>query len=160
MSKYRDLNIEELKSLQQEFVKFLVLNGIAAEDWSKFLKDDSEKAKGITSAFSDVVFEKILRKTQYLEKRTATYWYAFHCQKSQIVLIAINAKKDNIDFSKVELFSELQQRDLEIFTKSKPYSIDRELEIFGMIQNGATISDGNAYKQFALVLAELNAPNN
>jgi len=101
-----------------------------------------------------------MRQTHYLETRSTQDWLSFHCQEDQIVLIGISSKSNGIDFTQVDDFKNLIEADLEIFTQSKRYKDNREAEIYGMIENGATISKGESYKQFALVLAELNAKEN
>lgn len=69
MAKYRLLTIEELKELENEFVEFLVLVGITADDWVKIKCEKPDKADSMITLFSDVVFEKIMRKTQFPERR-------------------------------------------------------------------------------------------
>jgi hypothetical protein len=49
MAKYRLLTLEELKSMEKEFVDFLVLNGIPGEDWVKLKDTDPDRAEGICS---------------------------------------------------------------------------------------------------------------
>ena len=71
MAKFRLLTIEELKEMEKEFVEYLILVGIAADDWVKLKDEEPEKAENIVCLFSDVVFEKIMRETQFLEKREA-----------------------------------------------------------------------------------------
>ena len=65
--KYKRLSIEQLKELEKEFVDFLVVNGILAEDWLKLKETDPDKAEQMVDLFSDVVFEGILRKTDFIE---------------------------------------------------------------------------------------------
>jgi len=68
--KYRRLTLEELKPLEDEFIDFLVVNGVIADDWEQLLANDVEKSNKIIDAFSEVVFEGIMRKTQFLEYRS------------------------------------------------------------------------------------------
>ena len=68
--KYRRLTLEELKPLENEFIDFLVVNGVIADDWEQLLANDVEKSNQIIDAFSEVVFEGIMRKTQFLEFRS------------------------------------------------------------------------------------------
>ena len=44
-----------------------------------------------------------------------------------------------------------------IFTSEKPYSKNRESEIFEMLQNGCAISEGKIFKTLALTYAEQKA---
>ena len=45
MTKYRRLTLEELEELQKEFVDFLVINGITAEDWVKLKDNEVDKSE-------------------------------------------------------------------------------------------------------------------
>ena len=58
--KYRRLTLEELEPLENEFIDFLVVNGIIADDWRHLLAHDLEKSNQIIDAFSEVVFEGIM----------------------------------------------------------------------------------------------------
>ena len=68
MAKYRLLTAEELELFEKEFIDYLVVNGITADDWEKIKSEDQFKAEQIMALFSDVVFEKIMRQTQFLNK--------------------------------------------------------------------------------------------
>ena len=70
MAKYRLLTQEELKPLEEDFVKFLSANTVAADDWDKIKKEDPKKAEGLIEIFSDIVWEKALEKIKCLEART------------------------------------------------------------------------------------------
>ena len=91
MSKYRALNIEELESLEKEFVDFLVLNGIMHDDWTKMKDEDPAAAQKMTELFSDVVWESILRKAKYLDFRSAHSIKCFQCLEDKIVLVGIDS---------------------------------------------------------------------
>ena len=47
MPKYRLLTLEELQELEKEFVEYLVLNGITADDWEKIKKENPSSARHI-----------------------------------------------------------------------------------------------------------------
>ena len=49
--KYRRLTLEELKPLENEFIDFLVVNGVIADDWEQLLANDVEKSNQIIDAF-------------------------------------------------------------------------------------------------------------
>jgi len=60
MPKYRILSSEELELLEKEFIEFLVINGITADEWQKIKASEPEKTKKFIELFSDVVFEKLM----------------------------------------------------------------------------------------------------
>lgn len=150
MPKYRELSAEELESMQDDFVKFLVLNGIAAEDWEKLKEENPESANGIIGSFSDVVFEKILRKTVYIDFIDKHDIYCVQCLVDKMILVG--AKSDsNINFQTSDP-SAINGEGLKVYTTEKKYSGDRQKEIYEMLQKGYQISDGSLFKRLCLVL--------
>ena len=87
--KYRRLTLEELKPLENEFIDFLVVNGVIADDWEQLLANDVEKSNKIIDAFSEVVFEGIMRKTQFLEYRSVGELITFSCMADLIYMAGI-----------------------------------------------------------------------
>jgi len=128
--KYTRLNVEELHELEKEFINFLVVNGITADDWVAIKENEPVNADEIINQFSDVVWEGVLRGVQYLKKAEKDTVFYFKADKEDIQLIRI-----------VKLDSKAEQH-----MASKKYSKVRELELFEMIQNGCTISDGKEYQ--------------
>lgn len=149
--KYRRLSSDELVELEKEFVDFLVVNGVTADDWVALKEESIEKADSIIDSFSDVVFEGILRKVEYLDFITPKSVKSFQCLKDQIVLVGIDAEQTStVDFTKKDWQSNLENT--QIYNSSKKYKESRELELFNMIQNGASISKGELFKKLCLVL--------
>jgi len=156
MPTYRLLSLEELTELEKEFVEYLVLNGITAEDWVRMKEEDKAGAEQIIELFSDVVFEGILRKVNYLEYRAENFVHAFQCLPDKLVLVAMETEdEENVNFLDSAFIAEatLNPPDkLFVRTSSKTYSKTRELELFDMIQAGCTISDGGLFKALCLKL--------
>jgi len=128
--KYTRLQVEELHELEKEFINFLVVNGITADDWVAIKENEPVNAEEIINQFSDVVWEGVLRGVQYLKKAEKDTVFYFKANKEDIHLIRI-----------VQVDSKAEQH-----IASKKYSTVRELELFDMIQNGCTINDGKEYK--------------
>ena len=59
--KYRRLTLEELKPLENEFIDFLVVNGVIADDWEQLLANDVEKSNQIIDAFRHYEKNSIFR---------------------------------------------------------------------------------------------------
>jgi len=160
MAKYRLLTTEELNELEKEFIDFLILNGIAADDWEKMKKENSEETNVIIGLFSDVVFEGIMRKVKFLEHRTKNSVKAFQCLDKKIVLAVMDAPTNNkIDFTDSDFIQKATKnapKGLKVYTSEKEYSKTRELEIFEMITNGCTISEGQLFKTLCLVMPSKN----
>jgi hypothetical protein len=156
MPTYRLLTLEELTELEKEFVEYLVLNGITAEDWVKMKTKDKEGAERIIELFSDVVFEGIMRNVIFLEYRAGNFIHAFQCLADKLVLVAMESEDDSavnfLDPAFIEASTINPPDKLIIRTTSKPYSKTRERELFDMIQAGCTISDGGLFKALCLKL--------
>ncbi|MGB1037596.1 MAG: DUF6495 family protein [Bacteroidia bacterium] len=131
--KYTRIPKDELEELESEFVNFLVVNGITAEDWISIKENEPLNADEIVNQFSDVVWESILRSTEYLDKIETDCAYYFNCLEDKIHLIRV-VKSDGKAVKHVA---------------SKNYAKTREMEMFEMIQNGCTISDGANYKDLS-----------
>lgn len=156
MAKYRLLTNQELVEMKTEFINYLVVNGITADDWKKLLAEEPTKAQEIVDLFSDVVFEKILRKVNFVLKQTKKQIVAFHCMEETIEMCGLIAGPDiDVDFTDHETISKLIAnpiKGLETVHGEKPYGKVRELEIFEMTQQGGLISDGNVFNALKSIL--------
>ena len=76
--------------VEKEFINFLVVNGISANDWVSVKENEPLTADKIINQFSDVVWESILRSTKYLNKIENKISYFFECNSEEINLIIIN----------------------------------------------------------------------
>ena len=153
MAKYRLLSNKELKLMEKDFIEYLVVNSITADDWIKLKKNDPEKAQMILELFSDVVLEKVLRKSQYLKKVNKDSILCFHYQSNQVVLVGI---QENIPGAITKLWTSQSYNidDYELMHSEKEYKEQREIEMYRMIEKGAIISDGKLYKQLILLTVE------
>ena len=154
--KYRLLTKEELQGFEKEFIEYLILNGITAEDWEIMKKDAVEKAEEVVKLFSDVVFEGILRKINFLEYRSKSSIITYQCLADKIVAVGMKASSiKEVDFlSKSYLKEALKNppKGLKVYTTSKKYTKARELELFEMTQTGCEITDGKLFKTLCLFL--------
>ncbi len=146
--KYKRLNKDELLKLEKEFIDFLVVNGITADDWIKIKADENEKAEAIIDQFSDVVWEGVLREVNYIEHRSKEAIYCFHCEAKQIHLIKLHSKDKSVDFLNKEDLKEAitSPEKFVVHKASKAYNSVREIELFNLIRNGALISEGELFK--------------
>ncbi|MEX1001338.1 MAG: DUF6495 family protein [Crocinitomicaceae bacterium] len=153
MVKYRLLEPKELKALEDDFVNYLVVQGITADEWEKLKKEEVEKAERITDLFSDVVFEKIMRNTQFLDFVSPSNIQSIQCGSDKMVMVGIQAKSTHIDLSKTPI-SELNPDEFQLFKGEKYYEGVREEELFKMTEKGYQISDGQLFKKLILVTVE------
>ncbi len=153
--KYRELTSEELKELEKEFVDYLIVNGITADDWVKLKEDDKEKANDIITLFSDVVFEGVMRKVQFLEFVSASEIRTFQCLEQKMVLVGMTTDNPNHDFTDKDFIAQASSQPpqgIKVYTSEKAYNQSREAELFDMIQNGCYISDGKLFKVLSMSL--------
>jgi len=150
MAKYRLLNSVELEALQDDFIKFLVLNGITAQDWISIKESQPLITNGLIEAFSDVVFEGIIRKTEYLEYADKSGIKVFKCEAEKITLVGLDhLANEEIDYSDFEKLSHAMSNRPDAFTIykiSKPYNPNRSTEIFKMISSGAVATDSKLFE--------------
>lgn len=151
MPKYRQLTSQELQGLKQEFIKYLIVNGIDADEWTKIQSTDSAKASEISDLFSDVVFEKVLRQAQYLRHTTKDSVHCFHYQSDAAVMIGLKSTTGSLSLD-VNITNMLKSGAYELITGTKSYTKQREIELFEMTLKGAEMSDGELYKQLGLLM--------
>jgi len=145
--KYRRLSIQELETLEKEFVQFLASNHITATDWVKLKDTDLEKVEQLIGIFSDIVMEKTLNKLKYLEFITPKDIKTFYCGKDKIHLQGLRMK-DNLPYSFLELslpkdldaLLKSTEEGLEVYRATKDYKDSREQELFQMLEHGCLIS--------------------
>lgn len=155
MPKYRLLNQEELHELEEEFIEYLIVNGITAEDWERLKQEQKEEAEKIINLFSDVVFESLMRKTKYLELWGRSYVQFVRCGEEKMQMIALKPREKGIDLSKPQHFEQLMRAGLsafEVFEGSKAYQQPREEELFALTEKGYILSDGQHYEALRQLL--------
>jgi cag pathogenicity island protein 24 len=140
---FRKLTEDELEELKEEFVQYLVANGVDAELWEQLKKDEPEKANLFIQQFSNIVLRKSLEKIEYLEHRTPSDVKLFYCGKEAIDLIAI--KSSVVDLTNIAEFNAEEFKNIEIFKATKSYSKNREVELFEMTEKGCQITTHTLY---------------
>lgn len=153
--KYRILTSEELNELEKEFVDFLVLNGITADQWVRIKNEDNPSAEDMITLFSDVVMEGVIRQIQFLEIRSKNDIKTFQCLEDKIVLVGMKCDSPEVNFEDDKFLQQAliePPRGIQIYTTEKTYKSDRQLELFEMTQNGCEISDGKLFKALCLAL--------
>jgi hypothetical protein len=66
------LTLEQLKPLEDEFVSFLIVNGVEGETWKTLNEITPQKAEELVNLFSQLVWEKILKETHYVKRSNET----------------------------------------------------------------------------------------
>ena len=149
--KYRQLTKEQFESLPEEFAHFLASQSIDVKEWNEIKKDKPSVAEDEMNVFSDVVWDDVLSKTNYVEHFSKTSVNLFKCDAEEMHRIAIKITWD-INLLEQQGFEWLMNNPIdnsvEIFKGSKPYNSERNLEIFDLIEKGSSISKGEIFDYF------------
>jgi len=150
--KYRRLTKEQFEELHKEFINFLSTQSINADEWSKMKLEKPELASSEMDVFSDLVWEGVLLKVKYLENISSKHMYLFQVLNNSISLIGVKINIDLIDLTTKEGFSWLRENlmseNVEIFNSKKEFSEDIKLNVFKLIEQGASITKGELFKYF------------
>ena len=155
--KYTRLSKEQLEELQQEFINFLATQTITANEWADIKANKPEVAEEELDVFSDLIWEGVLKKVEYLEHISPQQMHLFHLKEKDMQLMAIKLKIDTIDLTTPEGYewfrNNLLSDDVEFLTANKTYSEDKALDKFKLIQQGGVITKGNLFKYFEKLVA-------
>ena len=154
--KYTRLSKEQFEALAEEFSKFLAVNSIDKVAWDNYKQQQDPKVDEILDNFSDLIWEKVLVQTMYLEHFSKHYIFLFKCLKDQVKSIVIKHQNNEIDFLTSSglqwMVQNLNSNQVEIIVGNKPFVRDRNLALFDLIQQGAMLSKGELYNQLNEVI--------
>lgn len=154
--KYSRLTKEQFDELHPEFINFLATQSITAEEWTKIKANQPEIAEEELDVFSDLVWEGVLQKAEYLENIAPQQLFLFKIEPKEMQLISLKITEKGIDITTPEGYQWLQQNfaenSVEFFTANKSFSEDRSGDIFSLIQQGAIITKGELYRFFENIL--------
>lgn len=154
--KYARLTKEQFEELQPEFARFLATQSIDKSEWDQIKQSQPHVAEQELDVFSDLVWEGVLDRAEYLEHFSSTHIFLFHCLEAAIHSIVIKTLSPSVDFLTQEglqwVSREMFSDEVEIQVGSKPFEDDRNMSIFQLIQQGAVLSDGHFYKQLSAVI--------
>ena len=156
LMKYRKLSLEELEELKSEFINFLAVNGIAADDWQRIQKVDQAKHDEMVEDFSDMVMEKVLSNIKYLEYKTSNSIMLFACKEDKMALTSINIKEGTgvefDDAKSIEILlstDEVNDGTLSFFRTEKTYQKERTKEVFDLTEQGCMVVTEDYYNNLA-----------
>ncbi len=156
--KYARLTKEQFEELHQEFINFLATQSITAAEWKQLKSEKPEIAEQELDVFSDVIWEGVLNKVNYLEHISPKQLMLFHITETFMELIAIKVGDENVDITTEYGYKWLQQNlhddVVTMFTSTKAIKDDRNKDVFVLIQQGSVITKGELYKYFSDLLKE------
>ena len=155
--KYRQLTKEQFESLHEEFARFLASQSIDKKEWEALKKEKPHVAQDEMNVFSDVVWDDVLTRTEYLEHFSEKVVNLFKCEEGKIHRIVIEINKD-INVQEQEgyewLLKNPKDNAVEYLSGSKKYIQERNTEIFDLIEKGSSISKGELYEYFNRLITQ------
>lgn len=149
--KYTRLTKEQFEELHPEFINFLATQSIDKAEWDKIKAEKPEVADQELDVFSDLIWEGVLAKAEYLEHFSKSHIFLFQCFEAHLQMIALKSLSPEIDFLTQEGLQWLSKNiftdEVEMQVGKKAFEGERNTAIFQLIQQGAILSDGHFYKQ-------------
>ena len=133
----RRLVQEELNALKDEFIAYLIMQGIDAQEWNKIQKEDLDRANQFIDQFSFAYFEVMLTGIKYVTLSTSDSVHTLHFRSKDIHHFLIK-----------------RQDQTQVAQKEEEYFQDRLKTIFDYLEKGYQPDKGEAYKELALLYAE------
>ena len=150
--KYARLTKEQFEELHNEFINFLATQSITATEWETLKNTRPQVVEEELDVFSDLVWEGVLGKVNYLENISRQQMHLFHLADKEMKLISVKILNPDIDLNTsigFTWFKKNWQSDfVEYLQASKSYTEDKNLDKFKLIQEGAVITKGELYKWF------------
>lgn len=154
--KYIQLTKEQLEELHEEFATFLASQQIDVKEWNDIKANKPEVADEEINIFSDLVWEDVLTKAEYVEHFSPKSINLFYCKEEEIKRIMLKVKND-FDLTTQEgvqwLIQNVHHEDVEMYSGVKKYDKERNVEIFDLVKKGASINkEGVLYKNLQQLL--------
>lgn len=138
--------------MHQEFINFLATQSITAQEWDDIKANKPEVAEEEIDVFSDLVWEGVLSKAEYLEHISPNTMNLFKLGEKEMELISIMVGDELIDITTPHgykwLQSNLLDETVKIFTAQKEYGEDPNADKFKLIETGAVITKGELFRYF------------
>ncbi|SHG18458.1 hypothetical protein SAMN05444396_105265 [Flavobacterium segetis] len=149
--KYSRLTKEQFEELTQEFTNFLATQAIDKIEWDKIKSEKPEVAEQELDVFSDLVWEGVLTKSEFLEHFSKNHIFLFHIFDTYVQSIVLKSLVTDVDFLTKEglqwLSDNMFTETIEMKIGKKEFTEERNTSIFELIQQGAFLSDGLLFKQ-------------
>jgi hypothetical protein len=117
---YPCLSLAQLEALETDFVAFLIVNGVEGETWKTINETNPSKAQELATLFSQVVWEKVLKETNYVKRLSESERIFGYLGEEQGVLLIGQQNPSGWTFHKAK----------------KQWGGKRESEVFTLLQQG------------------------
>lgn len=154
--KYKQLTSDQLNEMHKEFALFLATQKIDADKWQDIKDTNPEMVEEEIKLFSDLVWDKVLGKINYLTNFLDNSLNLFRFDNEQIHRIVIKCSKKNFDFSKKEdykwFLENSKDTSLSYFKGQKTYFKEQNIEKFELIEKGCTADKGELFESVFAIL--------
>ena len=149
--KYQRLTREQFEELHPEFTNFLATQTIDKAEWDKLKIEKPEVAEQELDVFSDLIWEGVLARAEYLEHFSKNHIFLFQCFDTYLQSIVLKSLVAETNFLTKEglqwLSDNMFTQNIEMKVGKKQFTNERNFSIFELIQQGAFLSDGQLFKQ-------------
>lgn len=147
MNKYRCLNDEELRSMEDDFKAFLIINGVDTDYWQTINKEKPERAIELVELFSDLVFEKIVTSIVCLINIQPEVIHLIKKEENILKAIWIKPKEPYQNKGLFSEFNTLNTEHIECYFGTKtPENINKEC--FNLLKMGYTKTDLKSWDMY------------
>ena len=154
--KYARLTKEQFDELHAEFANFLATQTIDKAEWDSIKINTPEVAEQELDVFSDLIWEGVLSRAEYLEHFSRNHIFLFKCFEKDVQSIVLKSlvpetdflTKDGLQWLSDNMFTE----NIEMKVGKKVFTEDRNASIFELIQQGAFLSDGQLFTQINTII--------
>ena len=154
--KYTRLTKEQFEELHQEFTTFLATQSIDKAEWDTIKKEKPEVAEQELDVFSDLIWEGVLTKAQFLEHISKNHIFLFQCFDTEVKSIVLKSLVPEVDFLTKEglqwLSDNMFTETIEMKVGKKVFTEERNYSLFQLIQQGAFLSDGQLFNQINTII--------
>ena len=154
--KYTRLTKEQFEELHPEFINFLATQSIDKFEWDKIKSDQPHIAEQELDVFSDLIWEGVLTRTEYLEHFSKHHVFLFKCSDAHIHSIVLKALDTEVDFLTKEglqwLGDNMFTDAIEMKVGKKEFAEERNTDLFDLIRQGAFLSGGELYNQINTIM--------
>ncbi|QLC65176.1 hypothetical protein LPB248_02435 [Flavobacterium sp. LPB0248] len=154
--KYARLTKEQFDELHAEFASFLATQAIDRKEWEELKVNKPEVAEQELDVFSDLIWEGVLTRAEYLEHFSKNHIFLFHCFDTYIQSIVLKSLSSDVDFLTKEglqwLSDNMFTENIEMKIGKKVFTEERNSSIFELIKQGAFLSDGQLFNQINTII--------
>ena len=144
---YRPLHADELAELRPQFVRFLAAQGIPGDLYERMQREEPERVAELLERFSALVFDDVIRRARYLERRSARQLLVYEAAEDVLRVRGIVVAGDTaLDLRRedppAEMMARLTARGarLKLLSAERAYGEGRPAEVFALLEAGAKLA--------------------